>query len=66
MLIVLCAFILISFFEVRNHFKKKEKKEAVLFIIFGGLAVLLGVFMLLTPDFTSFANMMINLFGVKK
>lgn len=66
MLIMLCAFILISFFEVRNLLKKKEKNEAALFVIIGGLAVLLGVFLLLNPDYTSFARMMLNLFGINQ
>ncbi|MGE5495005.1 MAG: hypothetical protein ACM3S4_06880 [Burkholderiales bacterium] len=63
MLIILCIFILISFFEVRSLFKRKEKAEAVLFIILGSAAVALGVFLMLASDFTSFAKIMLDIFN---
>ncbi len=64
MLIILCIFILISFFEVRSLFRRKEKPEAVLFIIIGAAAVALGIFLMQVTDFTSFAKVMLDLFNV--
>jgi multisubunit Na+/H+ antiporter MnhB subunit len=64
MAVCLCAFVLLSFFEIRSLFKRKEKTEAVLFIIIGALAVSLGVFLLMTPDFTSFSKIMLDLFNI--
>jgi uncharacterized membrane protein HdeD (DUF308 family) len=57
---------LISFFEIRSLFKKQEKKEAALFIVLGTLAVFLGVFLLLSPGYTSFSKIMLDMFGVRK
>lgn len=64
--IMLCAFLLISFFEVRSLLKKQEKKEAVLFIVLGTLAVFTGVFLILSPGYTSFSKLMLDLFGIRR
>lgn len=64
MLIILCIFILLSFFEIRSLFKRKEKTEAVLFIIIGAAAISLGVFLMLVTDYTSFAKVMLDLFNI--
>jgi purine-cytosine permease-like protein len=64
MLMVLCIFLIVSFFEFRHLLKAKEKKEATVYAAFSAAAVFLAVFLMLTPDYTSFSRMIFNLFNI--
>ena len=65
MLIVLCLYLIISFFEVRHLYKTKKKKEAVLYIAISTLAVSLAMVLILSPDYNSFINLVLNLMGIE-
>lgn len=63
MLLILCIFIIVSVFELKHLFKKKEKKEALIYIIISGFAAMLAVFMMLVPDFISFSKIFLGIAG---
>ena len=63
MFLILCAFIIVSFFELRHLFKTKEKKEAVIYIIISVMTVVLAVFLILVPDFKSLSKLFLSLMG---
>lgn len=66
MFIVLCAFLVASFFELKALFKSKEKKEAAVYIVISVAAVSLAAFLMLAPDHTSFADMILRLFNISQ
>lgn len=66
MLIILCILLIASFFEVKHLLKIKEKKEAFIYIALTAAAVLLAFFLILTPDYTSFAKIIFNLFNISQ
>jgi hypothetical protein len=66
MFLILCIFLIASFFELLHLFKIKEKKEAVIHIVISALAVALGVYMLLMPDFSSFSKILLGIAGINK
>ncbi len=63
MLTVLVIFLIVSFFELKALFKAKEKKEAAVYIVISIITAFLGVFLMLTPDYSSFADMFFKLFN---
>ena len=66
MLLVLCIFFIVSFFEIRHLLKIKEKKETLLYVVFSAAAVFVAVFLMLTPDYNSFADIMFKLFNISQ
>ncbi|MDD5016875.1 MAG: hypothetical protein PHO15_02100 [Eubacteriales bacterium] len=65
MLIVLCIYLIVSFFEVRHLFKTAKKKEGAIYIAVFTLAVSLGTILILSPNYNSFANFVFNILGIK-
>jgi uncharacterized membrane protein HdeD (DUF308 family) len=65
MFLILCIFLIVSVFELIHLFKKKEKKEAAVYIVFSALALLLAVFLMLKPDYSSFTKIILGLAGIK-
>jgi hypothetical protein len=63
MLLIFCAFLIISIFELKCLFKTKEKKEAIIYIIISGAAVALAIFMMLVPDYKSFSKLILGIMG---
>jgi uncharacterized membrane protein HdeD (DUF308 family) len=66
MFLILCAFIIVSFFELVHLFKTKEKKEAVIYIVLSVLTVIFALFLMLTPDYSSFSKIFLGLAGIKQ
>jgi len=66
MFLILCIFLIVSFFEIMHLFKIKEKKEAVIFIGIAVITITLAVFLLLTPDYSSFSKTVLSLIGIKQ
>lgn len=65
MLIVLGIFIIASVFEVIHLIRRKEKKEAAVYLCIAAAALALSVYLALTSVFTSFAATVFRLFGIE-
>jgi hypothetical protein len=66
MLMILCAFIIISVFEFKHLLKTNEKKEAVIYAVITATAIALAAFLILAPDFKSFSRLILNIIGVNQ
>lgn len=66
MFLILCIFLIVSVFELVHLFKTKNKKEAVVYIVLSGFAVLIAAYLMLTPDYSSFSKIILGLAGIKQ
>ncbi len=65
MVILLLIFLFISFFEIFCMFKKKEQKEAVVYIVLAGLTTALALFLIFFPKAKSLSKTLLDLFGIE-
>ena len=65
MLIVFGIFLIASVFEVKYLIKQNEKKEAAIYLCIVAAALAIGIYLALNPIFTSFATLMLRMFGVE-
>lgn len=65
MQVILGIFLIVSVFEVRFLIKHNEKKEAIIYICIVAAAMAISVYLALNPVFTSFATLMLRLFGAE-
>lgn len=66
MFLMLCAFIIVSVFEIKHLFKTKNKNEGFIYIIIASLTIVLAIFLMLVPNFRSLTKIMLDLSGVKQ
>jgi Na+/melibiose symporter-like transporter len=65
MIAVLGILLLASVFEIRRLVKMKEKKELIVYLAVLACAVSLGTFLMLSPDYKSFAKSLLDLLKIK-
>lgn len=65
MVIMLCIFLIVSVFEVVHLIRCKNKKEVVTYVVVTAMTVALAVYLMLVPEFKSFARLMLNLFSIE-
>jgi Na+/melibiose symporter-like transporter len=65
MIAVLGILLLASVFEIRRLVKMKEKKELIVYLAVLACAVSLGTFLMLSPDYKSFAKSLLELLKIK-
>ena len=64
-MIAVGIFLIASVFELRLLFRQNEKKEAIIYLCITALTIGLSIYLMLTPQFYSFAKMINSLFGTR-